>query len=265
MKNDGLFPIPDLCPVCSSLLIEEGDFLFCRSSTCPNKISGSIKVWIKRLGILYWGDSLIDSLTDPDRQKVSSISDLYRLTVDEIAECSSGQKVAKKCHDVLHSNKNITVELLLASLNIPNLAISTATDIVQAGFDTIDKIINISYDDLLKVPNCGEITSRQIFYGIQERKDLIVDLASVLNISKPSLGVLSGKSFCITGSTSKPRKAVQKIILDFGGIVKESVGQGLNFLVTNESQDFSSGKMAKAKKLGTSIITEQELYSMCSI
>jgi DNA ligase (NAD+) len=256
------FKIPDLCPVCSGLTSIEGDFLYCRSKSCPGKLSGSVHVWINRLGLLYWGDALINNLTDSDNSKISSLADLYNLSVDDISSCCSGKKVAKKCYDILHSNKDITLELLLAGINVPNLGTSTATDIVQAGFDTIEKILSIGYDDLLKIPNIGEITARLVFDGIQERRETITQLSKVLVIKKPSSGPLKGISVCITGATSKPRKAVQKDIMDAGGIIKESVGVGLTYLVTNESKDFGSSKMKKAEKLGTKIISEIELYNI---
>lgn len=255
-----LFPIPSFCPICSGNLTEEGQFLYCRSRSCPVQISGSVKVWIKRLGLLHWGDALVDALTDPVSPRVKTLADLYGLSVDDIAECCSGTKFAQKCWDVLHSNKKITVELLLASMNIPNLAVATATDIVSAGHDTVDKIVSLTYEDLLKVQNVGEKTARQIADGLEDRKDAILALSKVLDITV-SVGPLSGKSFCITGATSKPRKALEKEIMDRGGVVKSSVGAGLSFLVTNDA-DTTSSKMKNAKKHGTTVISEAGLYEL---
>lgn len=255
-----LFKIPEFCPVCSSTLVEEGQFLYCRARSCPVQLSGSVKVWIKRLGLLHWGDALVDSLTDPESGCVKSIADLYRLEVEDIAAHCSGRKFAQKCWDILHSNKRITVELLLASLNIPNLAVATATDIVLAGHNTVDKILSLTREDLLKVQNVGEKTADQILEGLQSRRAVIQDLAQVLDIVVAS-GPLAGKSFCITGATSKPRKAVEKQIMDAGGIVKSSVGAGLSYLVTNDA-DSTSSKMKNAKKYGTAVISEAELYRL---
>lgn len=158
----------------------------------------------------------------------------------------------------------MSLELMLSGLNIQNLGLSTATDIVTSGLDTVEKVISAGYDDFLKIPNVGEITARQVFDGIQERRDAILDLSTVLDIQLVQLGPLSGKSFCITGNTSKPRKSVQKDIMDSGGIVKESVGSGLTYLITNEDPSFESSKMTKAKKYGTQIISENVLYDLIS-
>ena len=262
------FLAPDHCPVCGGPVADRGAFLYCDNRGCPAKAAGSIKVWVKRLGLLNWGDSLIDSLTDPVAPFVNSIGDLYRLSLDDLAKCCSGMKVAKKCYDTLHANKSITLELMLASLNIPNMAISTATDLVQSGYDSIEKVLALiglsddaALEALQKVPNVGEVTARQVLDGLRERKDVIEDLASVLDLKKPVDGPLSGKSFCITGATSKPRKAVEKMILDAGGTVKSSVVNGLSYLITNDS-DTTSSKMRNAKKYGVNVISENTLYNM---
>jgi DNA ligase (NAD+) len=257
-----VFQVPEFCPACSGPTSVEGEFLYCRSKVCPSRLSGTVRVWVNKLGLLHWGDAFIDALTDPDKPRVSSLADLYRLTVEEMAECCSGMKVAMKCWETLHKAKKIPLELMLAGLNIPNLGIATGTDMVQSGLNSVEKILAADHSRLLEVPNVGEVTARQIYLGLQDRRDMILDLASVLEIKDPTSGPLSGKSFCITGATSKPRKAVQKEILEAGGIVKESVGAGLTYLVTNEDPSFNSSKMQKAKKLGTQVISESDLYRM---
>ncbi len=259
-----LFRIPDFCPACAGQISVEGFFAYCRNRSCPVQLTGSVKVWIKRLGLLHWGDALIEALTNPDSPKIESVADLYRLELEEIAECCSGMKFAKKCYDTLHANKCIPLELVIASLNIPNLAVATATDIVQSGYDSVEKVLSMSEEDLLGVQNIGKVTAKQVFDGLQERRRVILDLAEVLEIKVSNSGPLSGKSFCITGATSKPRKAVEKSIMDAGGVVKSSVGAGLTYLVTNET-DTTSKKMQNAKKYGTEVITEPQLNSMMGI
>jgi DNA ligase (NAD+) len=121
--------------------------------------------------------------------------------------------------------------------------------------------LSISVEDLEKVPNIGKLTAQKIFDGIQEKSQIILELESVLNIIVPTSGPLVGLSFCITGPLSKPRKAVEKLIMDSGGTVKSSVGSGLTHLVTNVP-DTTSSKMQNAKKYGTKVISEIDLYSI---
>lgn len=257
-----LFAIPSTCPACGGSTVEDGDFLFCRSKSCPSRLSGALKVWIGRLGLLHWGDALVEALTESDPPRISSVADIYRMSAEDLAPFCSGMKMAKKLLDVLHSNKTVTLELLLCGQNIPNLGMSTSTDIVHAGFDTVEKVLAMSHEDLVRVPNIGDVTARTVLEGLSEKAPIIRDLATVLDVKKPVSGVLSGKSVCVTGTTKVPRKAIQKAVLDAGGVAKDSVGAGLTYLVTNEGQEFASAKMQKAKKYGTTILTEDQLFAL---
>lgn len=261
MESNNIFQIPNFCPICGQVATEDGDFLYCRNKACPAQLRGSVFVWVRNLGLLHWGDALIDNITNQDNPKIQSLADLYSLTVDDIAECCSGEKVAEKCYQVLHDNKSVTIELLFGSMNIPNFALSTATDIVQAGYDTVEKILSMSLDDLLSVPNVGEKTASSIYSGLREKELHIRALSSVLTVKSPTKGHLSGKSFCITGELSKPRKLVEKMILDAGGIVKSSVGKTTSYLVTNDTSTGSS-KLKNAAKYGVLIVDETLLYKI---
>jgi len=257
-----LFSIPEQCPICFQHTEVSGDFLFCRNKNCSSKLFGLVQVWVNRLGLLNWGDAFIKSICDSDTGAVKSVADLYSMSVDTMAQHCSGVKLAQKCYKALHDNKSISLELMLSGLNIPNLGLTTSTDIVSFGYDTIEKVLSLTVEDLLKIPNIGEITAEQVVTGLQERRGAIADLISVLEIKKPTTGKLNGQSFCVTGATSVPRNALHKLILDNGGIVKSSVVKGLSFLVTNEDRSFNSTKMQKAEKSGVKVISEAELRCM---
>ena len=70
--------------------------------------------------------------------------------------------------------------------------------------------------------------------------------------------VLDGKSFCLTGSMSRPRKTIEKVVVDNGGKIK-SVGKSLDYLVAGDN---AGSKLKKAKGLRIKIITEEELLEM---
>lgn len=237
-----------------------GQFLYCKSKTCGSRLYSLVKVWIEKLGILNWGESLISSLTSGDDPQVKSLKDLYLLDVDDIAKHCSGYKHAVKCYDTLHANKEISLDLFMSALNIESLGIATANDIISSGRVTVEEIFGMTEADFSNVQNVGKILAQKLSAGLSDRKNEAMNLLSVVSIVK-SEGNLFGKSFCITGATSKPRKSVEKDILNSGGLVKSSVSQGLSFLVTNET-DTTSSKMMKAKKLSIPVISEQELYEM---
>lgn len=69
---------------------------------------------------------------------------------------------------------------------------------------------------------------------------------------------ITGKSFCITGTLSKPRKHFETIVTDNGGTLG-SVSKKLDFLIVGAD---AGSKEDKAKKLGIKIISEQEFLAM---
>ncbi len=260
------FAIPECCPICTGMLSPIKDLLYCKNDNCSFKLSGVVKVWIKKLGILHWGDAVISKLTDPKDPQMFSIGDIYRLDPGKLATASSGPKMGLKLYRSLHANKTMSLEMFMGSLNLPDLGLSTATDIVQAGYDSVEKFVNITYDNLVGISNVGDKTARKVLEALFLRKDEILDLASVLVLKTPG-GELKGLSFCVTGTTKKPRKTIHKDITDNGGIVKGSVGKDLYYLITNEDPEtFTSGKMKKAQELSKKgelqIISEEHFYRM---
>ncbi len=259
---EDLFEIPTLCPVCSGPTSERGDFLYCVSPSCPSRLSGSVKVWVRNLGLLHVGESTIDSLTSGDPPSVSSVADLYRLSVEDWSAHCSGMKMAAKCYAALHGNKVLPLELIVSSLNIPNFGLSTATDLVQGGLDTAEKMCAADFETLCGIPNVGAVTARQIQEGFLAKGEILADILKVVTVKAPvAAGSLSGKTICITEATAVPRKALEKRIMDAGGTPKGSVSKTTSYLVTNYPETTSS-KMVAAKKHGIPVISEADLVAL---
>ena len=68
-----------------------------------------------------------------------------------------------------------------------------------------------------------------------------------------------GKTFCITGKLSKPRKDFEKIIKENNGKYT-SVNKNLNFLIIGDGA--KDHKITKAQSFGTKILTEQEFWDL---
>jgi DNA ligase (NAD+) len=74
-------------------------------------------------------------------------------------------------------------------------------------------------------------------------------------------GPLSGKTFCITGGlVSGKREEVATRIEKAGGSFKSSVSKKVEYLIVGEGAGAS--KSEAARKHGTKIITEEQLYEM---
>lgn len=73
---------------------------------------------------------------------------------------------------------------------------------------------------------------------------------------------LEGKTFCFTGALeTMKRPQAQDMVRNYGGVVKDSVVKGLNYLVTNDTSS-GSVKNQKAREIGVTIINEQQFLDM---
>jgi DNA ligase (NAD+) len=70
---------------------------------------------------------------------------------------------------------------------------------------------------------------------------------------------LAGKSFCITGTLSKPRTHFEQLISTNGGVIKSGVTKKLDYLLVGVD---AGSKLLKARSLNINIINEEQLNNL---
>jgi DNA ligase (NAD+) len=253
---------PKQCPECHGAVKMDGENLMCTNTKdCRAQIIGRIKNWVKELNLLEWGDTLIEKLVDA--KKVTTVSDLYQLTVDEMATLDRvGEKTAQKCYDILWANSEVSLEVFLGALSIQMIGQSTIKAIMNAGCDTLEKFGQLDARDFEMVPGVGPTKACSLSDGLSNNRQLILDiLANGVSIRDKIVGVLSGKSICFTGSMTNKRPVLEKMAADVGADVKSSVGKNLSYLVISDVNSQSS-KAVAARKLGTELISEEDFLEM---
>lgn len=255
--------IPTHCPECGSPTRMEGEYLVCPNSKgCAAQISGAIKSWISKLGVLDWGDSVIEALCSAGL--VSSVDDLYKLRIPDIAPLqmsgrSVGRSTAQRILANLHAKKVLPLASLVGSLGIPLVARSMTKTIVLAGFDTLDKMELATVEEISAIPGVGQAKATNFVQGIQENLGLIQNLLRAgITIKPPADGPLTGKRICMTGFRD-PRMVEE--IEAAGGVVKSGVSKDLTYLVAADPAS-GSGKAQKARSYGVMVISQAELWDM---
>jgi DNA ligase (NAD+) len=247
------FVPPTRCPVCNAALQRDGEYLICpNTDACPAQRAGAIKRWVDKIGVLHVGDTLIEALVESG--KVKDIADLYTLDPAAVAAMTmSGRSVGEsgtKAIRNLHAKMTLPLHLIIGSLGIPNVGRTTAKAIVDAGLNSVDKMLKATQADVAGIPGVGESKAEDFVGGIQARAKLLAKLFSVgVQVQKVG-GALAGKSFCMTGFRDK---ALEEAIESQGGAVKSSVGKGLTYLIALDPNS-GSGKAEKAKQYGTKVI-----------
>jgi DNA ligase (NAD+) len=261
--------VPRNCPRCSTDLIADGAFIRCTNIGCPSRLERSILYWCRKLGMDGIGEKLAEQLCSSGL--VSSLADLYRLEDREqelIGLERMAQKSASNVLDELNSTRTMTFSEFISALGLPRIGPEIAT-LVCSEVRDLEELIMMTEDRerairrLVSIDRVGETVATLLLDGISERKDSIVDLHDQIEIIQgeqiSSEGILSGSTFCITGTLSRPRKEISLSIKSMGGKVVSSVSGSLSFLVAGDS---SGSKLERANRLGVRVISESELDEM---
>lgn len=261
-EYDGYFSAPDKCPACGTKTHFVGEYLICpNKNTCPPQVIGRLNKWIKELGILEWGESILTKLIDAGL--IKDVADIYKLKVSDIISLDRmGEKGAANLLTELDKFRSIRLENFLGGLCIDSVATSTVKSVIDAGYDTLDAILGLSTSELENISGFAEKKAKAFHDGLITNKQRIQDILDAgVTIKVKTKGSLSNLSFCFTGSMDTPRAKLQKMVEDAGGEVKKSVGKDVKYLVISDPNSTSS-KAQAARKNGTKLISEQQFLDM---
>jgi len=271
--HSGHILAPTNCPSCQTGLIEDNKFLKCPNiKNCPAQILGSLKLFCDTLEIKGISDKTIAKLYQLNLVRLPG--DFYHLQVSDFEKIpglgtKSGTNIVKE----IQAKKTLTLKQILDASIIPNFSSQRIIQLINAGFDTSDKILNITIPQLEALPGIQITLAQKIHQGIQDRRDFIESILD--NVETPRMAslpnnkqILAGKSFAITGTLSVPRKDLEEKITSLGGKLANSVTSNTDYLIINlpagrhgESKSNSS-KFTSAQKFGTKIITEDEFNQL---
>lgn len=271
-EPEKIFSAPDSCPVCGAKLTREedsADFL-CTNPRCHAQLSRTIAYFtsIDCMNIIGMGETIVDGLVE--KGFLSDCSDIYLLKNHRDELISSGiigkEKNTDKILASIEKSKTADASKLLAGLGIRNVGKATAKDIMKA-FDSIDKLMDATKEEILSVDGIGEITAENIveFFKNQANRNMLmimkqngVNMNSMTKPVKP--GAFSGKTIVITGTLhTMGRKEAAELIESLGGKCAGSVSKKTDFLVAG---DDAGSKKKKAEELGVTILTEQEFLQL---
>ena len=210
--EEKIFKMPRTCPVCGAQAVrEEGEAVVrCIGIECPAKLYRSIIHFASKeaMDIKGLGDAIIEELIE--RKLISNISDLYNLTLEDIATLKkNGKKFAQNLINSIEESKNRELHRVITSLGIRHVGVKLAKSLAKE-YKSMDNLIEASLEELESKQDVGEITAESIynFFKQEQSIDLINKLkqAGVNMTLKQELGTdnrFEGKVFVLTGSLEK--------------------------------------------------------------
>jgi DNA ligase (NAD+) len=270
------FEYPKTCPTCGEPTTIKGKFLYCLNEECQSNIIGSLNKYIEKTEMLGISESTLVKLYEADL--VKSPADLYRLNEDDILKLEGfAVKSAKKVIEIINSKKELTLPIFIGSLNIPQFSSSMTEILIENGYNTLEAILNITKEQLIRLKGIEEKTAVAFLSGISKKKQLIADLLNVgitiINKSIVTSNVIGGKMqneiVVFTGAIQRidsngdrwTRKMLQQLVYDNGGSCADDIKNGVTLLVQAD-QNSTSSKSKKANSLGIKIVSEENFFKL---
>ncbi|MGM9644881.1 MAG: NAD-dependent DNA ligase LigA [Eubacteriales bacterium] len=263
------FHMPEFCPSCGEKVSydpDEAAAVRCTNPSCPAQLSRSIEHFASKnaMNIDGLGPQIIDLLIDNDL--IQSAADLYTLSVDDVKVLERmGEKSAQNLINAIADSKSRGLERLLCAIGIPNVG-EVAASALAAKFRTLDGVMDATRDELISIPDFGEITADSVINFFARPKNLQLcrrlEEAGLLceAVKEAKSDKLSGLTFVLTGTLpTLSRDEASEMIKALGGKVSGSVSKKTSYVVAG---DAAGSKLTKARDLGVNIIDEDELLQM---
>ncbi|MBD3860698.1 NAD-dependent DNA ligase LigA [Bacillus sp. 28A-2] len=265
------FHMPTECPECHSELVRiEGEVaLRCINPECPAQIREGLIHFVSRnaMNIDGLGERVITQLFQ--EQLVSRVSDLYRLTKEELIQLERmGEKSVDNLLRSIEQSKENSLERLLFGLGIRFIG-SKAAKTLAMHFGDIDQLKQATKEQLLEVDEIGEKMADAVvtYFEKEEILDLLRELKELgVNMTytgpKPvkveeSDSYFAGKTIVLTGKLEQMSRNDAKAAIEaLGGKLAGSVSKKTDLVIAGEA---AGSKLTKAEELNIEIWDEAKM------
>ena len=258
---------PTVCPACGAHVEHRGVHLYCTNSlSCAPQIAGRLAHYASR-------DAMdIDTFSEKtaalfvEELKLKSIPDLYDLgPQDYMGLQGFGERRINNLMAAIERSKDCTLGAFIFAIGIPNVGAKTAKDLARR-FGTIEALRSATVEQLIEVPDVGEIVARSIveFFADPSIATQVDRLLAHGVKPRPEEvqqdSPISGKTIVVTGTLEKlDRRQAEALIESLGGKAAGSVSKKTDYVLAGES---AGSKLTKARELGVRVLNEQEFFEL---
>lgn len=260
---------PQTCPACGAPVSHlEGEVAYlCVNGACPAQRVEKLLYFARVLDIVGLGESTAEQLVA--RGLITDPGDLYHLTKEELLTLEGfGDKKAENLLDAIAASKERPLSRLIAALGIRGVGLSVA-ELLTGVFPSLEALRTATEAELAAIPGLGPIKAASIRawfenpgnqQWLEKLKRAGVQLSTAPQTAPPRAGALSGLSFVITGTLSRPREEIAAWIEALGGKVMGSVSKKTSYLIVGA--DPGGNKLTKAQQLGIPMLDEVGLREL---
>jgi len=226
---------------------------------CKDQVFARLEHAVKKqsLDIDGCGEQSIRAMID---RGINNLSDLF--AADDLSFL--GDAASKRVANGLKKAKTAPLWRKLHALGIDGIGLTTCKELSNRWNSLPDMLDNM--EEISKFLGPITFLNFRLYF---ENDDNVTELEKLVSLGvtfedEKKSGPFVGEAFCITGGMlSGSREEVAAKIESLGGSVKSSVSKKVHYLVVGEGA--GANKSANAKKLGTSCISEKELYDMMGL
>ena len=261
------------CPECGSEIqrkIGEAQHYCKNYNFCPPQIKGRIEHFVSRkaMNIDGIGKMQIEKLFDEGL--LLDIADLYLLNKDHLINLRGFEDtLIEKLLFSIESSKKVPFEKVLFGLGIRFVGETVAKTLVNK-FNSIEKLMVVSFDELISVDEIGEKIAKSVVKYFQKKENLHLiqkllklGLQFSSKIEKNISNILEGKTIVISGLfVVKSRSEIKNLIEKNGGKSSSSISKKTSFIIAG--QNMGPKKKKLAEQLGLKLISENDFLLMIS-
>ncbi|MDB9529030.1 NAD-dependent DNA ligase LigA [Oscillatoria sp. CS-180] len=267
------FQMPTHCPECDEVLVKPDDEAVtrCINASCPAIVRGALIHWARRdaMDINGVGSKWVEQWVE--QGLVSSVADLYDLTVEKLLPLERmGEQLAKKLVEAIAASKQQPWSRVLYGLGIRHVGTVNARTLAQE-FPSVEALREAKIESIEAVYSIGPEIAQSVYEWLRNSANWhLVEKLKAAGVQmergqaelsqSPLAQPFEGKTFVLTGTLpTLSRSEAKALIEEAGGKVTSSVSAKTSFLVAGTE---AGSKLQKAEKLGIPKLSEEGLQKM---
>jgi len=266
--GDGVFTLPECCPVCGTKLVksEEEAAVRCPNVDCPAQIFRSIVHFASKgaMNIDGLGPQIVHTLLDS--KLITSVADLYTLSENKLLQLDNfKEKSVNNLLSAIERSKSNSLDRLIFGLGIRNIGQASAKLLCDK-FGDLDNIMNASAEQIAEIDGFGGVMAQSVYNAFHEEHmtELVRKLRECgINTKYEKIQIddrFAGKTFVLTGTLPTLKRSEAKALIEkYGGKASGSVSKKTDYVLAGEE---AGSKLDKAQQLGIEIITEEQFKDM---